>query len=113
NNEFQNSLTKLIKAQNQIKQLTIDSNTNQFLSDSFKKAILSHSHSLINYSSSGVHDINNTLLPTLYNLKTLSLKALGTGINVKYLKNNSLPHIESMKLCNLNQSFISELSEFI
>src|SRR6185369_1278385 len=101
------SLTQLIKAQNQIRKLSIYY-TNQALSDNFKKAILSHSQSIIYYESDEAYDIDYILLPTLYNLKTLSLTSSFIS-----LKNISLPHIESVKIHIYNQLFLSEMSEFI
>jgi len=105
------NLAQLIKAQKQIKYLTIESADEQILPDELKKAILAHSQSIIFYESSGYGDnLDNLLLPTFKNLKTLQLTSYVDDKIISW-KNISLQNIESRKLDY--QPFLSELSDFI
>ena len=93
--------------QDQIKYLIIKS---EILSDELKKAILTHSQSIIFYESYGNEDnFNNLLLPTLKNLKTLEFK---TNININW-KNISLQNIEFVEIYFDCQQYISNFSDFI
>ena len=88
------NLAQLIKAQEQIKHLSIASPT---LPDELKKAILTHSQSIIfcRYNSKGENFIDS--LPTFKNLKTLELTIYANNQMIN-LKNISLPNIESVML---------------
>ena len=105
-------LAQLIKTQNQIKYLDIGSERNTILPGELKKAILTHSQSIIFYGSCCKgNNLDDLLLSTFKNLKTLELRSYAGKI--KSWKNISLPNIESVEMHNINQPFLSDLSGFI
>jgi hypothetical protein len=108
--KFDCSLNQLIKAQNQIKKLIINSYyTNQGFSNNFNTAISEHSQSIVYYKSFGENNIDHILLPAFKNLKTLSLY----DKQLKHFKNISLENIESMKLKIRYRPFLLDLLSFI
>src|SRR5207248_861238 len=97
NNKSDYSLSRLIKKQNQIKRLYINSayGENSILSENFKGAILTHSNSLIDYESHGEHNLD-PLLPRFQNLKSLTLRYCGT--RKRNLKSILLPNLQEVCL---------------
>ena len=108
-----NSITQLIKSQNQIKELMLYSSGSMDLPTYLSDAILIHSKSLHYYENHGNNSLNCSLLPKLKNLKHLTLSNYCDDGNIKHFNTTSFPNIEYVDLNFYTTSFLLDLIDFI
>jgi len=110
---YYNSITQLIKSQNQIKELTLYSNDSMDLPTHLSNAILIHSKSLHYYENYGNNSLSCSLLSKLKNLKHLTLSNYRNNGNIKNFNTISFPNIEYVSLGIYAISFLLDLIDFI